>query len=336
MAVLALNQRQPLAGTQFVATFSGVAIDDVLVISLEDVDIVFDESANIPFLDLVSRTNGEVRVHVLTEKVQAEVNTFSFQIRASASLNRSWVLNNPNSQESYQVYATTISAGKTLELLEFSREGEGWAIRSANQTIGEVAPPADELVYPEHLRDLALASRGASAAGWGQVHAFVEVNETSMPHLGSQLYLDTLAATQAISASTKVAPLTISYGTFGDITVPLESRVDEAHRAQLKALTAASYASGTPSSEQLRGRVAQLAPGGALIAMVTTLGGFDIDGMLELLESRDAHLMLLSMRSVAFGIVPHLGGSSRLQGFAVANLESTTPRSVVELLRSKN
>jgi hypothetical protein len=160
MAVLALNQRQPLAGTQFVATFSGVAIDDVLVISLEDVDIVFDESANIPFLDLVSRTNGEVRVHVLTEKVQAEVNTFSFQIRASASLNRSWVLNNPNSQESYQVYATTISAGKTLELLEFSREGEGWAIRSANQTIGEVAPPADELVYPEHLRDLGLAHTG--------------------------------------------------------------------------------------------------------------------------------------------------------------------------------
>jgi hypothetical protein len=127
----------------------------------------------------------------------------------------------------------------------------------------------------------------------------------------------------------------VAYGTFGEVAVPVETRVDEAHRAQLKILAAASYSSSQSSVEQLRGRVESLAPGSALVALVTTIGGFDLGSTVELLEKRDAHLILLAMRSVAFGIVPELGGSERLQGFAVANIGAPTPKSVVELLRSK-
>ena len=333
MPVLALNQRQPLVGTQFVATFTGLALDDSLVVSVAGEDVVFTEASTLPFLRVQSRTSNEFQVLVLTELVPVALDGFSFQIRAASTADRAWILNG-SSNESFQNYSITVESGKTLELLEFGRLGDGWFIRTKNQAIGEQPLSPEHSQFPEHLRDLALAARGINTGAWNQLHAFVEVNEVTMPQLSSQLYLDTLAATQAIAASAKVTSLTISYGTFGEVAVPVENRVDEAHRAQLKSLAADGYSSGKSSVEQLRGRVEQLAPGGALVALVTTIGGFDKEGMLELLEKRDAHLILLAMRSV-FGSVPDLGGSERLQGFAVANLQSPTPRSVVEFLRSK-
>jgi hypothetical protein len=334
MPVLALNQQQPLGETQFVATFTGLALDDSLVVSVAGEDIVFRDASTLPFVRVHSRTSAELRVLVLTDLVPAELDGFSFQVRAASTADRAWILNG-SSNENYQNYGIRVEAGKTLELLEFGRLADGWFIRTKNQAIGEQPLPPEHSRFPEHLRELALAARGVNTGAWSQVHAFVEVNEVSMPHLSSQLYLDTLAATQAIAASAKVPSLTISYGAFGEVAVPVENRVDEAHRAQLKTLAADGYSSGKPSVEQLRGRVEQLAPGGVLMALVTTIGGFDKEGMLELLEKRDAHLILLAMRSV-FGSVPALGGSERLQGFAVANLDSPTPRSVVDLLRSKN
>ena len=335
MPVLALNQQQPLVGTQFVATFTGVALEDALVVSYAGEDIVFSDAFPLPFLRPYSRTSAELRVLVLPEFAPADLDGFSFQIRAASTADRAWLLTGASNGESFQNYEITVEAGKTLEMLEFGRLADGWFIRTKNQAIGELPIPVEQSMFPEHLRELALASRGISTAAWTQVHAFVEVNEISMPLLPTQLYLDTIAATQAVAASTKLLPMSITYGAFGEVSVPVESRADEAHRAQLKALAAASYSSGVPSSEQLRGRVQQLAPGGVLVALVTTLGGFDIEGTLELLEARDAHLLLLAMRSVPFGIVPNLGASARLQGFAVANLPAPTPRSVVELLRSK-
>lgn len=335
MPVLALNQQQPLVGTQFVATFIGLALEDALVVSVAGEDMLFGDSFPLPFLRLYSRSSTELRVLVLTEQIPVELAGFSFQVRAASSADRAWLLTGSSNGESFQNYEITIEAGKTLEMLEFGRLADGWFIRTKNQAIGEMPIPVEQSMFPEHLRELALASRGINTAAWSQVHAFVEVNEISMPLLPTQLYLDTLAATQAVAASTKLLPMSISYGTFGDVVVPVESRADEAHRAQLKALAAAGYTSAVPSSEQLRGRVQQMAPGGVLVALVTTLGGFDIESTLELLEARDAHLFLLAMRSVPFGIVPNLGDSPRLQGFAVANIGSPTPRSVVELLRSK-
>lgn len=334
MPVLALNQQQPLVGKQFVATFTGLALDDSLVVSVAGEDIVFTEASNLPYLRVQSRTSVELRVLILTDLAPAELDGFSFQIRAASTADRAWVLNG-SSNENFQNYGTPIEAGKTLELLEFGRLGDAWFIRTKNQAIGDVPLSPDHSGFPEHLRELGLAARGVNTSGWSQVHAFVEVNEISLPLMGSQLYLDTLTAAQAVAAGTKVSSLSVAYGTFGDIAVAVESRVDEAHRVQLKALVAAGHSSGTPSSEQLRARVEQLAPGGVLVALVTTLGGFDVESTLELLEARDAHLLLLAMRPVAFGIVPNLGGSPRLQGFAVANLSTPTPRSVVELLRSK-
>ena len=333
MPVLALNQQQPLVGTQSVATFTGLALDDSLVVSVAGEDIVFNEASALPFLRVHSRTSTELRVLVLTDLVPAELDGFSFQVRAASTADRAWILNG-SSNESFQNYGITVEAGKTLELLEFGRLADGWFIRTKNQAIGEQPLSPEHSRFPEHLRELALAARGVNTGAWNQVHAFVEVNENTMPHLASQLYLDTLAATQAIAASAKVTSLTITYGTFGGVAVTVENRVDEAHRAQLKTLAAEGYSSGESSVDQLRGRVEQLAPGGVLVALVTTVGGFDKEGMLELLEKRDAHLMLLAMRSV-FGGLPELGGSERLQGFAVANIGAPTPKSVVELLRSK-
>lgn len=335
MPVLALNQQQPLVGTQFVATFTGVSLEDQLLISIGGEDVVFGEQAGLPFLRMHSRTATELRVLVLTDEVPADVQGFSFQIHAAMTFERAWVLTGNGNNENFQNYETEIQAGKTLELLEFGRLGEGWFIRTKNQAIGEVPLPASQSMYPEHLRELALAARGLSAPGWSQVHAFVEVNEISLPLLPTQLYLDTLSAAQAIAASTKLAPMTVAYGNFGEVSVSVETKVDEAHRAQVKAIAAAGYSSDKPSAEQLRVRIAELAPGSVLVALVTTLGGFDVEGTLELLEARDAHLLLLAVRPVAFGIVPNLGGSQRLQGFAVANLPAPSPRSVVELLRSK-
>ena len=334
MAVLALNQRQRLVGTQFVATFNGVAFDDSLVIQIGDKDFVFGENTNLPFLSLQSRTASEIRLLILTDRVQEDVQAFSFQIRAANPFARAWVLNDPNSQESYQNYAATIDAGKTLELLEFSREGEGWAIRNVNHTIGDVPLPPEQLMYPEHIRDLALAARGLNPGGWSAVQTFIEINEISMPNLLTQPYLNTLAAAQAISAGVRMGAMTIAYGGFGDGSVDVESRVDEIHRAQVKAITVAAHASSSPTVEQLRKRVEAMQTGGVLIALVNTVGGFDVDEMASLLEERECTLLLLAMRSVPFGIVPNLGESPRLRGFAVANLPEPTPRAVIELLRA--
>ena len=334
MAVLALNQRQPLVGTQFVATFTGVAFDDALVVSFGGQEIVFNDSANLPFLSPQTRTGNELRLIVMTDRVPATVDSFSFQIHAANPFARAWVLNDPNSSESYQNYATTIESGKTLELLEFSREGEGWTIRNVNHTIGEKALPPDHALYPEHLRDLALNARILNSGGWNSVSAFVEVNEISQPHLLSQLYLNSLASVQAIGAVVRPSALAITYGTFGEVSVDLDTRVDEAHRNQVKAITAAGYASAQPTVEQLRKRVESIQTGGVLFALVNTLGGFDVDEMVALLEARECTLMLLAMRSVPFGIVPNLGESNRLRGYAVANLSDPTPRAVVDLLKN--
>jgi hypothetical protein len=334
MAVLALNQRQLLVGTQFVATFTGVAFDDALVVNIAGRDVVFNESAGLEFLSPQTRTSGEVRLLVLTDKVPSDVTAFSFQVHASNPASVAWVLNDPNSRESYQNYAAKIDAGKTLELLEFSREGEGWVIRNVNHTIGDIPLPPDQAMYAEHLRELALNARGLNAAGWSSVQAFVEVNEISQPHLLSQLYVNSLAAVQAIGAVVRPSALTIAYGTFGEASVEQDTRVDDAHRNQVKAIAAEGYASSKPTVEQLRKRVESMQSGGALIALVNTLGGFDVEEMVALLESRDCTLLLLAMRSVPFGIVPNLGESNRLRGFAVANLSDPTPRAVVDLLKT--
>jgi hypothetical protein len=334
MAVLALNQQQRLTGNQFVATFTGVGYEDQLVISVGGNDVVFGDDANLPFLRSHSRTNSEFRLLVLTDLVPSDVKAFSFQIHASVPFTRAWLLNDSMGTENYQNYATTIEAGKTVELLEFLRDDSGWSIRTKNQAIGEVAPVIGE-GYPEHLRELIPAARGLNPGGWSYVEAFVEVNEVTTPNLLSPLYLDVLTATQAIATTVKLAPIQVDYATFGSTLVPMETRIDEAHRAQVKALTTAGYSSTKPTVEQLLSKVDALKPGGVLIAYVNTIGGFDKDALIAQLEAREATLLLLAMRSV-FGGVPNLGGSSRLRGFAVADLANPTARSVVELLRSNS
>lgn len=334
MAVLALNQQQRLTGNQFVATFTGVGYEDQLVISVGGNDVVFGDDSNLPFLRPHSRTNSEFRVLVLTDLVPSDVKAFSFQIHASVPFTRAWLLNDSMGSENYQNYATTIEAGKTVELLEFLRADSGWSIRTKNQAIGEVAPVIGE-GYPEHLRELIPTARGLNPGGWSYVEAFVEVNEVTTPNLLSPLYLDVLTATQAIAATVKLAPIQLDYATFGSASVPMETRIDEAHRAQVKALTTASYSSTKPTVEQLLSKVDALKPGGVLVAYVNTIGGFDKDALIAQLEAREATLLLLAMRTV-FGGVPNLGGSQRLRGFAVADLANPTARSVVELLRSNS
>ena len=335
MAVLALNQKQKLNGSQFVATFTGVGYDDELIVSFGGNDVVFNESSNLPYLRSQSRTNAEARVLVLTDLVPEGVDAFSFRIHAAYPTARAWILNDATG-ETYQNYATIIEIGKTVELLEFTRGVDGWLISTKNVAIGEVPLPAEQSQYPEHIRDLALASRGINPGGWKHVKGFVEVNEISQPNLLAQLYLDSLTAMQGLAASVKLSPLTIAYGEFGETSVALEARVDEAHRAQVKALTAAGYASASPTAEQLRKQIVQLAQGGVLVALVNTVGGFDVDSMAELLEERDCTLLLLAMRNVPLGIVPRFDDNSRLRGFAVANIAGPSARSVLDALRSKN
>jgi hypothetical protein len=331
MAVLALNQQQKLNGNQFVATFTGVGYDDELIVSFGGNDVVFNESSNLPYLRPQSRTNTEARVLVLTGLVPEGVDAFSFRIHAAYPTARAWILNDATG-ETYQNYATIIEIGKTVELLEFTRGCDGWLISTKYLAIGEVPLPAEQSQYPEHIRDLAIASRGINPGGWKHVQGFVEVNEITQPNLLSQLYLDSLAAMQGLAASVKLSPLTVTYGEFGETSVAIEARVDEAHRAQVKALTASGYASATPTADQLRTQIARLAPGGVLVALVNTLGGFDVASTLETLEAKDSTLLLLSMRKEIFG-VPTYGGSMRVRAFDIAELGTPGAKSVVDALR---
>jgi hypothetical protein len=305
-----------------------------LIVSFGGNDVVFNDSSNLSYLRSQSRTNAEARVLVLTDLVPDGVDAFSFRIHAAYPTARAWILNDANG-ETYQNYATIIEIGKTVELLEFTRGVDGWFISTKNVAIGEVPLPAEQSMYPEHIRDLAVAARGLNPGGWKQVQAFVEVNEITQPNLLSQLYLDALAAVQGLAASVKLSPLTVTYGEYGDTSVAIDARVDEAHRAQVKALTAAGYASATPTADQLRSQIARLAPGGVLVALVNTLGGFDVSGTLETLESKDATLLLLAMRKEIFG-VPTYGASIRMRAYDIAQLSAPSARSVLESLRPKN
>ncbi len=336
MAVLALNQRQSLNGDQFFADFKGVNLDDLLLVKLGSTELVFSENVDVPFLRWQHRFAGELRALVTLGEVPDELETFSFQVRAVGSTKASWTLHHPSSGEMYQNYDSTIEAGKTLELLEFTRSGNSWVICTKNQTIGDVPLPEEQSRYPEHLRDLAMASSSLNPGDWSSVRLFIEVNENSVGNLPTQLYLDTITAVQAISARVKLAPMEVTYAKFGTNPVAIEDRIEEHHRLQLKLIAANGYNSSMPTTDQLSERVDSLPSGGVLFALVNTIGGFDVPGMLERLETKGAYLYLLAMRPVAFGIVPDLGGSPRLKGFAVADLANHSPRSVVELLRSKD
>jgi hypothetical protein len=334
MAVVAVNQQQFVNASQFVATFTGVAFDDALLVCFPDgTNIVFNSANSPEFLKSLPGSGTEVRMVISLDKVPEHVAEFSFQIRAANSFARAWTLADPSGSENYQNYATPIDSGKTSELLEFGRVGERWFVRTKNEAIGETPLPAEQSMYPEHLRELALAARWVASPEWKNVEAFVEVNEVVASTLGTQLYLDTLSAIQAIAAAVKLRPLKVQYAKFGASSVDPEHRVDESHRQQVKALLAEGYASSQPTVEQLRSRIETLTPGTVLFAMVSTLGGFEVSQWLELLEQKDCTLVLVAMRNVPLGIVPNLGGSQRLRGYATANLADSTPRKIIDSLK---
>ena len=336
MAVIALNQQQHLNATAFIATFTGVAFDDAVLLCVPGFDDLPLSEATAPgFLRWLSRTGSELRLVVSLDQVPSEYSGFSFQVKAASDFARAWILTDSTGAENYQNYATPIEAGKTLELLEFGLDAGRWFIRTRNQAIGELPLPPEQSMYPEHVREIALAARTVVKADWSSVQAFVEVNEVVLGTLHTQLYLDTLAAVQGVAAAVKLRPMTIHYGEFGSIDVSPDNRVDELHRTELKAITAAGYASTKPTVEQLQTLIEKLPAGTTLVALVSTLGGFNRDHWLELLEKRGCNLMLLAMRSVPFGgLVPDFGGTSRLAGYAIANLSEATPKRILEALKS--
>lgn len=336
MAVLAINQRQFLNGNHFFADFKGLNLDDLLLVKVGADEIVFGESSDVPYLRWQHRFPGELRALVTLDDVPQSLDKFSFQVKASNKTKASWTLHHPSSGEIYQNYDSAIESGKTLELLEFSRDTDGWVICTKNQTIGDVPLPEEQSRYPEHLRELAIASSSLNPGDWSYVRLFVEVNENSLENLTTAMYLDTMAAVQAIGARIKLAPLEVTYAKFRTTSVEVEDRIEELHKAQVKSLVANGYASAMPTSDQLKEVAAKLPAGSVLFALVNTIGGFDVAGMVELLEAKGAYLYLLAMRKVAFGIVPDLGGSHRLKGFAVADLPDITPRSVIGLIRSES
>lgn len=335
MAVVAVNQQQLVRATQFIATFTGIAFEDDLLVCVDGQDgVSFGPNLALPFLTPRDAAGKERRLVISLDKVPAEVNGFSFQVHAAHSNNRAWTLTDATGAENYQNYETLIEAGKTAELLEFGRIGEQWFVSTKNEAIGELPLPPDHSMFPEHLRELALAARAVNPGTWRSVEVFVETNELVLPALGGELYREALVAAQGLAAAIKLEPLKVRYGSFGQLAVEPKDRIAEPHRQQLKELGAAAFTATAPTVATLRKTIEALPAGTTLVALMTTVGGFDVPDWLELLEQRECTLIVLVMRSVPLGILPDLGNSPRLRAVAAANLPEQNAKRILESLRS--